>query len=58
MNFFVHEIRKLKEAFPNKTATLETDFEKFELEAINDLGVLKNQAHLYLGNNYIKAWTS
>jgi len=49
MRFFVHEIRKLKEAFPNKTSTLEADFDAYELEAINNLGVLKDQAHIYLG---------
>ena len=49
MNFFVHEVKKLKAAFPEEKATLESDFEDFELSAINNLGVLKNQAHLYLG---------
>lgn len=49
MNFFVHEIRNLKKAFPSAKADLENDFEDFELAAINQLGVLKNQPHLYLG---------
>ena len=53
MNFFAHEIRKLKDAFPNKTASMETDFEEFELDAINNLGVLKHQAHLYLGTRLL-----
>jgi len=49
MNFFVHEIRALKKAFPEEEATLKEDFQQFELDIVNNLGVLKHQPHLYLG---------
>ena len=49
MSFFDHEISALKELFPDKTATLEKDLEPEELVAVQNLGVLKFDAHLYLG---------
>jgi len=49
MNFFVYEVRNLREAFPNKKAPLEEDFKDFELEVINSFGALKNHAHYYIG---------
>ena len=49
MKFFVHEVRDLKEAFPDTKGTFDSDFEEFELEAINNFGALKNHAHFYLG---------
>ena len=50
MNFFEYEITKLAEKFAHVKSTIEDDFEQFELDAINQLGVLKNENHLYLGN--------
>lgn len=49
MSFFEHEVAALKELFPDKTATLEKDLEPEELVAVQNLGVLKFDAHLYLG---------
>ena len=49
MSFFPHEIAELKKAFPFEIADLENDFEPDELEAIEDLGVLKGNPHYYLG---------
>ena len=46
---FTHEIENLKEAFPDMKASIEEDFEVFEQEAINKMGVLKNQPREYLG---------
>jgi len=48
MNFFTHEVKNLRAAFPAAKSTLENDFQDFELAAINNLGVLRNQAHMYL----------
>lgn len=50
MNFFGFEMKSLMEKFPFQAADLEADFKPFELEAINDLGLLKNASHVYLGN--------
>ena len=49
MSFFEHEVNALKELFPDKTAALEKDLEPEELAAVQNLGVLKFDAHLYLG---------
>ena len=54
MNFFVYEVRNLKEAFPDTKATLTDDFEDFELEVINSFGALKNHAHYYIGIHFLK----
>ena len=52
MSFFPHEIELLKKAFPFKTADLESDFDQEELEAIENIGVLKGNPHYYLGIFY------
>lgn len=49
MAFFKHELAKLKEVFPYEAADLETDFDSEELEALDNLGVLKGNPHFYLG---------
>ena len=46
--FLIHEIKNLQELFPFEQATLHEDFEDFELDVINDMGLLKNKAHYYL----------
>ena len=50
MAFFEFEIEKLKTLFPDKSATLKEDLDDDELAAVSNLGVLKFQPHLYLGN--------
>ena len=50
MSFLDFELEKLATAFPNATADLEDDFNTEELEAIDNLGVLKGNPHIYLGN--------
>ena len=50
MAFFAHEIDLLKKSFPNQTADLESDFDSDELDAIENVGVLRGNAHYYLGN--------
>ena len=49
MSFFKFEIDNLEKLFPSGKATLEDDFEDDELEAMDNLGVLKGSPHLYLG---------
>ena len=49
MSFFAHEIDLLKKAFPFEIADLESDFDAEELEAIENVGVLKGNPHYYLG---------
>ena len=49
MSFFKFEIEHLKKIFPDEKATLENDFENDELLAIDELGILRNMPHLYLG---------
>ena len=49
MTFFKFELDRLEELFPRGKATLEDDFEDDELEAMDNLGVLKGSPHLYLG---------
>ena len=49
MSFFKFEIDNLEKLFPSGKATLEDDFEDDELEAMDNLGVLKGRPHLYLG---------
>ena len=48
MAFFKFEQDNLVEFFPDKKATLEEDFTEDELEAMQNLGVLKGSPHLYL----------
>ena len=52
MFFFKSEINDLIELFPYKKASLESDFEKFELDTIAGFDSLKQNGHYYLG----KAW--
>lgn len=49
--FLPYEIDRLKEAFPHQTATLDKDFESFELDVISNFAGLKNHPHVYLGMN-------
>ena len=49
MSFLKFELEGLSKAFPNKPADLEGDFEPDELEAIDEVGVLKGNPHIYLG---------
>lgn len=49
MSFFQFEIEHLKKIFPNESASLKDDFDESELEAIDEVGVLRGAPHLYLG---------
>ena len=49
MFFFPYEVKNIIAAFPNQKAPLEADLNDFELEAVGQLGLLKNETHLYLG---------
>ena len=49
MSFLKFELDGLAEAFPKKPANLENDFDDEELAAIDDIGVLKGNPHIYLG---------
>lgn len=49
MSFLKFELDDLAEAFPKKPANLENDFDDEELAAIDDIGVLKGNPHIYLG---------
>ena len=49
MFFFKSEIDALEELFPYKKATLEEDFEDFELQTIAGFTSLKHNGHYYLG---------
>ena len=48
MSFFKFELEKLEKMFPDEKATLEDDFTEDELEAMDNLGVLKGSPQLYL----------
>ena len=48
MAFFKFEQENLVKFFPDKKATLEEDFTEEELEAMQNLGVLKGSPQLYL----------
>ena len=54
MKFNKYEIENLIKTFPYEKASLFTDFEQFELDAISQLGVLKDESHLYLGIVFIQ----
>ena len=49
MSFAKFELEALAKAFPPATADLEGDFDDDELEAIDNVGVLKGNPHIYLG---------
>ena len=49
MFFFPYEIENIVANFPNEKASVESDLADFELEAVGQLGRLKNEVHLYLG---------
>ena len=49
MSFKNFELEALAKAFPSETATLEEDFDEEELKAMDDMGVLKGNPHIYLG---------
>ena len=49
MSFMKFELENLAKAFPAMTADLENDFDVEELEAIDNVGVLKGNPHIYLG---------
>ena len=46
-----YEIEKLKLAFPHTLAPLKQDYDQFEIDAMTDLGILKNHPHIYLGKH-------
>lgn len=48
MFFFKFELDKLLKIFPDEKATLKEDFTDNELEAMDNLGVLKGSPQLYL----------
>ena len=48
MFFFKFELDKLLQIFPDEKATLKEDFTDNELEAMDNLGVLKGSPQLYL----------
>ena len=50
--FRTHEIKSLAEKFQPQKATLENDYEDFELDIISNFGSLKNHAHMYLGKKF------
>ena len=49
MAFMNFELKALAKAFPNEPADLEGDFDDEELDAIANVGVLKGNPHIYLG---------
>jgi hypothetical protein len=49
MNFFPFEKDALEKCFDYKKATIEDDFDGYEIEAINSLNMLKNNSYIYLG---------
>ena len=54
MAFMNFELNALAKAFPNQAADLEGDFDDEELRAIDDVGVLKGNPHIYLGKIILK----
>ena len=51
MLFFKSEIEDLEQLFAFEKSDLENDFDEIELDAINQLGVLRHSSHLYLDTN-------
>ena len=49
MSFMNFELEGLAKAFPTEKASLENDFDTEELEAIDNVGVLRGNPHIYLG---------
>ena len=49
MFFFPYEVENIVANFPNAKAPVEADLADFELEAVGQLGRLKNEVHYYLG---------
>jgi hypothetical protein len=49
MIFFPFEKEGLEKLFGYAKAPIDEDFDGFEIEAINDLNMLKNNSHIYLG---------
>jgi hypothetical protein len=49
MNFFPFEKEALEKRFNYEKATIEDDFDGYEIEAINTLNMLKNNSYVYLG---------
>lgn len=49
MSFMNFELEALAKAFPTEKASLESDFDTEELEAIDNVGVLRGNPHIYLG---------
>jgi hypothetical protein len=49
MIFFAFEKEALEKRFAYIKAPLEEDFDGYEMEAIKDLNILKNNSHVYLG---------
>ena len=49
MSFMKFELAALAKAFPAEKANLEDDFDIEELEAIDNVGVLRGNPHIYLG---------
>jgi hypothetical protein len=49
MNFFPFEKEALEKRFLYQKATIQDDFDGYEIEAIQDLHMLKNNSTLYLG---------
>ena len=54
MTFYEYEIDHLMKIFPDEKASLKADFADEELEAIDNVGILRNSPHLYLGLNFSK----
>jgi len=50
MFFFSYEIENIISNFPKEKATVEADLTDVELEAVGQLGRLKNEVHFYLGS--------
>ena len=49
MIFFPFEKEGLEKLFAYSKAPIDEDFDGFEIDAINDLNMLKNNSHVYLG---------
>ena len=47
--FFPYEIEKMIDEFPPSKATLLEDLKDFELEAVDQMGLLANDTQFYLG---------
>ena len=52
MTFFQFELDHLSKIFPNEKAPLKSDFDDEELAAIDNVGILRNSPHLYLGRKF------